>query len=250
MKLEKGKNLLKTQERDVIFENLYTSNGYLKYSPDWHVEVSPVKVEYVLDMLKQTGITPQHIGDIGCGVGEILALLQERMDPSCTFLGYDIAPKAIEMARTKENDRLHFTLADITQIDASFDLILMIDMIEHVENCFQFLREARTKSKYIMIQFSLDLTVGALLRPRTLLGFRGTHGHVGHLHYFTKNIALCMLEDLGYEIIDSMYTPEPVPATDPFGRALGLVRKGLYAVDQDLAVRLLGGYKFMVLAKG
>ena len=235
----------------MIFESLYTSNEYLKHSPDWHAEVSPVKVVHILRMLKQTSITPQRIGDVGCGVGEILALLQERMDPSCTFWGYDIAPKAIERARMKENDRLHFTLADFTQVDdAPFDLILLIDMIEHVENCFQFLREVKTKGKYIMIQFSLDLTVGALLRPRTLLGFRSTHGHVGHLHYFTKNIALAMLEDLGYEIVDFMYTPEPVPATDPFGRALALLRKGLYRLDQDLAVRLLGGHKFLILAKG
>jgi SAM-dependent methyltransferase len=234
----------------VIFENLYISNEYLKYSPDWHAGVSPTKVAHILHMLKRTGITPQRIGDVGCGVGEILALLQEQMDPSCTFWGYDIAPQAIERARMKENDRLHFTLADFTQIDASFDLILLIDMIEHVENCFKFLRDVRTKSRYTMIQFSLDLTVGALLRPRTLLGFRSTHGHVGHLHYFTKNMALALLEDLGYEIVDSMYTPEPVPATDLFGRMLSLLRKGLYALNQDLAVRLLGGYKLLVLVKG
>jgi hypothetical protein len=171
------------------------------------------------------------------------------MDPSCTFQGYDIAPQAIALAQKKENDRLHFTQADFTQVDASFDLILLIDMIEHVENCFHLLRQVRARSQYIMIQFSLDLTVGALLRSRTLLGFRSTHGHVGHLHYFTKNIALALLEDLGFEIVDAVYTPEPEPATDPFGRALALVRKGLYGLDKDLAVRLLGGHKLLVLAK-
>jgi hypothetical protein len=63
-------------------------------------------------------------------------------------------------------------------------------------------------------------------------------------------MALALLEDLGYEIVDSMYTPEPVPATDLFGRMLSLLRKGLYALNQDLAVRLLGGYKLLVLVKG
>jgi SAM-dependent methyltransferase len=233
----------------MIFEDLYTSSAYLKHSPDWHAGVSHKKVGYILTMLDRTGITPQKIGDIGCGAGEILAQLQMQMPSSCTFWGYDIAPQAIELAKTKENDRLHFTLADFMQVNESFDLILLIDMIEHVENCFQLLRDVRAKSKYVMIQFSLDLTVGALLRSRTLLGFRSTHGHVGHLHYFTKNIALALLEDLGYEIIEAVYTPEPVPATSLFGRALSLIRKVVYAIHKDLAVRLLGGYKLLVMAK-
>lgn len=234
----------------MIFENFYTSDDYLKQNPDWHAGVSPMKVAQILRMLTRTGITPQTIGDIGCGVGEILVQLQTQMNPSCTFWGYDIAPQAITLAKMKENDRLHFTLAgDFTQEDAFFDLILLIDMIEHVENCFSLLRQVKTKSSYTMIQFSLDLTVGALLRPNTLLGFRSTHGHAGHLHYFTKNIALAMLEDLGYEIIDAMYTPEPVPPTDLFGKALSLLRKGVYVLNKDLAVRLFGGYKLLVLAK-
>jgi hypothetical protein len=58
-----------------------------------------------------------------------------------------------------------------------------------------------------------------------------------------------MLEDIGYEIIDAMYTPEPVPAAKLSGKVLSLLREGLYFLNKDLAVRLLGGYKLMVLAK-
>lgn len=233
----------------MTIETLYTSDEYLKQNPDWHAGVSHVKVAQILHMLIRMGITPQTIGDIGCGVGEILAQLQTQMNSSCTFWGYDIAPQAIALAKKKENDRLHFTQADFTQVQASFDLILLIDMIEHVEDYFRLLRHVKASGRYTMIQFSLDLTVGALLRPRTLLGFRSTHGHVGHLHYFTKNMVLAMLEDLGYEILDAVYTPEPVPPTDLFGKALSLFRKGVYALNKDLAVRYLGGYKLLVLAK-
>ena len=58
-----------------------------------------------------------------------------------------------------------------------------------------------------------------------------------------------MLEDLGYEIVDAVYTPEPVPPTDLFGKMLSLFRKGLYVFNKDLAVRLFGGYKLLILAK-
>ena len=135
----------------MIGEDLYISGDYLKHSPDWHAGVSSVKVRRILDMLARTGITPQTIGDIGCGVGEILAQLQTYMDPSCTFWGYDIAPQAIAQAQTKENDRLHFLLADFPPEGMFFDLILLIDMIEHVENCIGLLRRVKTKTSYTMI---------------------------------------------------------------------------------------------------
>ncbi|HEY7415079.1 MAG TPA: hypothetical protein VH593_07790 [Ktedonobacteraceae bacterium] len=101
-----------------------------------------------------------------------------------------------------------------------------------------------------MIQLALDLTVGALLCPDSLLGFRSTHGHIGHVHYFTKNIALATLEDLGYEVIDYFYTPLPPAATVTLkDKLLRFPRKLLYMMNKDLAVRLMGGYKLLVLAR-
>jgi len=125
-----------------------------------------------------------------------------------------------------------------------------MDMIEHVENCFSFLRNLKPKSQYKIIQFGLDLTVESLLNPRALLGFRSTLGHVGHVHYFTKNIALAMLEDLGYEVIDYFYTPIYVNPAEPFTKKfMQRLRVLFYSVRKDLAVRVVGGYKLIVLAK-
>jgi SAM-dependent methyltransferase len=238
------------QEARVMFEEIYRSGVYLRANPTWHAEASPLKAAQILQMLKRNSITPTTVCEVGCGAGEILAQLQKQMDASCSFCGYEISPQALMLARERENERLRFKLADFSRENAFFDLILLIDMIEHVENCFSFLRDIKSKGEYKMIQFALDLTVGALLRPNSLLGFRSTHGHVGHVHYFTKNIALATLEDLGYEVIDHFYTPLP-PAEKMTlkDRLLRFPRKLLYGIDQDLAVRLIGGYKLLVLAR-
>lgn len=234
-----------------MFEEIYISGEYLKKHPTWHVESAPWKAGEIQKMLARTGIEPQTICEVGCGVGGILELLQKDMASTSSFWGYDISPQAIERARARENEKLQFKVADLTQESGFFDLILMIDMIEHVENCFSFLRDLKPKSTYKILQIALELNViTLLLHPNDLLGFRSSQGHVGHVHYFTKNIALAMLEDLGYEVVDYVYTSIPSTPNDHITwRIVRLLQKLLYAIHKDFAVRLLGGRKLLVLVK-
>jgi hypothetical protein len=233
------------------FEEIYLSGEYLQKNPTWHVEKSPWKATQILKMMNRNSITPRTLCEVGCGAGEILKQLQQEMDAECTLWGYEISPQACELSKSRENERLHFKLADITQEEGvSFDLILIMDVIEHLEDCFSFLRNLKTKSEYKMIHFVLDLSVESLLRPNALLGFRSTRGHVGHVHYFTKNMALAMLEDLGYEVLDYFYTPRAIALADTFKKKFfKLPRVLFYTIRKDLAVRVLGGYGLMVLVK-
>ena len=89
----------------------------------------------------------------------------------------------------------------------------------------------------------------------------------GHLHFFTKEIALQVLKDNGYEIIDHFYTIEPVddfpwdevkrkPIMLP-KKLLGFLKRKIqrlprmlfYAINKDLAVRVLGEWRLVVLVK-
>jgi hypothetical protein len=233
------------------FEEIYLSGEYLQKNPTWHVEKSPWKATQILKMMNRNRITPRTLCEVGCGAGEILKQLQQEMDPECTFWGYEISPQAFKLSKSRENERLHFRLADIMQEeDVSFDLILIMDVIEHIEDCFSFLRNLKTKSEYKMIHFVLDLSVESILRPNALLGFRSTRGHVGHVHYYTKNMALAMLEDLGYEVLDYFYTPRAIALADTFKKKIfKFPRVAFYTIHKDLAVRVLGGYGLMVLVK-
>jgi hypothetical protein len=74
---------------------------------------------------------------------------------------------------------------------------------------------------------------------------------VGHIHYFTKDTALALLEDTGYKVIDHFYTSG---ATELGGlgwktRLMKGPRQALYAMNPDAAARVLGGYSLMVLAE-
>lgn len=229
-------------------EELYTSGEYLAKNPTWHAEEAPWKVKHIVRMLAQNDIAPDNICEVGCGVGEVLKLLQMKMDTTCSFWGYEISPQAFELSMSRANERLHFRLADIRQEkDISFDLILVLDVIEHLEDYFSFLRDLQPKSSYKIIHIPLDLSVESLLRPHVLQGVRSAYGHV---HYFTKEIALDMLKDAGYEVLDYFYTPRANDMPNTFGKKLLIYpRKLFFSIHRDIAVRILGGYSLLILAK-
>ncbi len=248
----------------MVTANFYTSEDYLKNNPDWHIATSPWKAGAVLEMIKRHGLQPRSVCEIGCGAGEILHILQKKLDPECTFVGYDIAPQAIEMARSRENERLHFKLADFMQEkEGYFDLILLVDVLEHFENCFEVLRDLKDRSSYKILQLPLDISVVSVILNE-LIDYRHA---TGHLHFFTKDVALEVLRAAGYEVVDYFYSlrhlefwswaelrskPQrlPIMILKLIRRLLYYIpRKMLFALNQDFAVRLMGGWRLMVLIK-
>ena len=59
---------------------LYTTCTYLEKNPLWHTEESCWKAEQVLRMINRHKIVPRTICEVGCGAGEVLKQLQQRLD--------------------------------------------------------------------------------------------------------------------------------------------------------------------------
>jgi SAM-dependent methyltransferase len=230
-------------------EKLYTSGNYLEKNPLWHTEESSWKAENVMRMINRHKISARTICEVGCGAGEVLKQLQQRLDKECDFLGCDISPQAIELCTSRANDNLHFELGDATILSGRFfDVILVLDIIEHLEDYFSFLRMVKERALYKVFHIPLDLSVQAVLRASPLMRDRERFGHI---HYFTKETALQLLTDLGYNIIDWFYTAVALdlPSANFKNIVMRIPRRLLYSVNMDVAVRLLGGYRLLVLTK-
>ena len=251
------------EREEKMIKELYTSGDYLKKNPTWHIGESPWKAREIMRMFQRSHIAPKTICEVGCGAGEVLRQLQMRMDSDCIFTGYEISPQAFEMSRSRENEMLHFKLEDFMQEkNADYDLILILDVLEHMENPYDLLRDIRSKSRYKIIQFPLDISVRSTLFDQ-IVTYRENFGHI---HYFTRSIALRMLEELGYEVLDHFYTKETIPLPwNELGRnprilvrkILGRIKRGLfdmpkkliYAMNKDLAERIFGDYRLLVLVR-
>jgi len=243
----------------------YTSGEYLAKNPLWHADESPWKAKYVLQMIARNKIAPKTVCDVGCGAGEVLRLVHEKMDEKCRSWGYDVSPQAFALSRRLSSETLQFKLADIRQEeDAHFDLILLMDVIEHLEDYFSFLRDVQPKAEYKIIHIPLDISVRTVLWGK-LRDFRAAYGHV---HYFTKDVALQMLRDVGYEVIDCMYTWQANSLRYVWNEnqknprklvrrlvgfavrtILALPSRMLFAIHEDFAARVMGQWRLLVLAR-
>ena len=228
---------------------IYRDGSYSERNPSWHVEESPFKIRQIVRMLERRQLAPKTVCDVGCGAGAVLAELQSHLSPDCICWGYDVSPHAIAMCAGKENDRLHFCVRDIgNDPDGTvFDLLLMLDVFEHVEDYIGLVREVRPKAKYKLFHIPLDLSVQAVARGGGLLRRRDDHAH---LHYFTKETALRTLADVGYRVVDWFYTPRCIELGDRAVQRIARVPRRLcFATAPDLTVRFLGGYSLMVLGE-
>lgn len=230
-------------------EDIYQSGAYNEKIPTWHVEESAGKAQEILHLLRGHHLTPRTICEVGCGAGEVLRQLQVALPHDCELTGYDISPQAIKLAHTRENERLHFHLDDFRTADIShYDMLLVLDVLEHLEDYYSFLRSLKSRATYKIFFFPLDLSVQTVIRPHGLLHTREAFAH---LHYFTKETALRALEDTGYRVLDAVYTSDALDSpTELLGRRLlKWPRKVAFALNHDLAVHLLGGYRLLVLAR-
>jgi SAM-dependent methyltransferase len=229
-------------------EAKYTSGEYAARHPDWHVEDSPWRAEQILRMMRRNRMKPRTICEVGCGAGEILRQLQDRMNDECIFFGYDISSQAMRLAQGRANKRLTFKLADVREErDVYFDLLLIICVLEHLEDIYGFLRGIREKSEYKIFQLPLELSVRAALHPGAL---EGPWRH-GHRHFFTKEILFHILKDGGYDVLDYFYAglgPQR-SGISPVGKLRRLPRRVLFAANEDLAVRVFGRNSIMILAR-
>jgi cyclopropane fatty-acyl-phospholipid synthase-like methyltransferase len=229
-------------------ESLYTDGRYLKEHPSWHVEDSAWKARQILRILKRNHLEPASVAEVGCGAGEVLRQLQLAMSPSCEFCGYEISPQVFRLCQEKANDRLHFKLQDLTrETNAQFDLLMLIDVVEHVEDYFGFLRSVKPRSRYKVLHIPLDLSVQSVFRASALMKLRRASAHI---HYFTRETALQSLADAGYSVVDHFLTAAALDAADkPLRTRLVNVPRWITSlVSQSLSSRLFGGFSLMVLA--
>lgn len=232
----------------------YINDEYMKKTGGtWHIEDSPWKAEQISAMIKKHGLKKDIIGEIGCGAGAILSSLSKSPYFAATqFRGYDISPQAIALAEQLKDERCEYLCSDLmskTNENEFFDVLLVIDVIEHVPDYMGFAALCKNKATYKIYHIPLDLHLSSVFRNAFVPG----RYSVGHLHYFTAESAIATLKDTGHEIIDFVFTPGAfglfrLHPTFKKGVA-NLPRWIVSRVSESLAARWFGGYSLLVLTK-
>lgn len=130
-----------------VNNRFYDELGARWYDDDGHAIAllkaeAAIKVEYVSRALAAN--KPQRVLDLGCGAGFVaIPLAQAGHDVT----GIDLSASTLSVARSRSTPELalRFARADVSAVpepDASFDAVLALDLLEHVDQPAALIREA------------------------------------------------------------------------------------------------------------
>lgn len=198
-------------------------------------------------MISKNDVAFETVVEVGCGSGQILAELEPRFRDA-SYFGYDISPslEGLWNEVRQGESQVQFFSGDFLESTDRYDLLLLIDVFEHVPDYMGFLTAVRSRAKYHVFHIPLELSAQGLLRDVPMKARES----VGHLHYFSRTTALATLVDCGYVIRDFVLTNAAIDRGQTRrAKALNIVRRPMYKLMPELTVRLLGGWSLLVLTQ-
>jgi len=177
---------------------IYTDGKYIASNPSLHAEDSEYKMFYIAKLLEKVEWNCPWIKilDIGGGAGLLGKFVCEW------FLnhGYTISAYALdlsgEMLEIQKNNNPHIEKTYIGDIELLggevFDLVLMIDVIEHIEKCDQFAYNLNKIAKFIVYNIPTEINMFDSLRNVVMRKryYSIQTESLGHIHFFSVKTAV------------------------------------------------------------
>lgn len=160
-----------------------TGNTYDKYSSKNPIERRLMDGFFAALTEALPTEAPQSILEVGVGEGEVAQLVRQRF-PGARFVGIDLTDDAL--VQSWQERQLAGAFADIAALpfaDATFDLVLAIEVLEHVPDPPRALAEiARVGRADVVVSVPREpiWRVANLARGKYLSALGNTPGHIQH----------------------------------------------------------------------
>jgi cyclopropane fatty-acyl-phospholipid synthase-like methyltransferase len=225
---------------------IYQDGTYASKNSAFGDDNAEMKISRALDACRQYALNPRTLAEVGCGGGAILLGVAEALGVE-SAVGFEPMPEACVVAKSRETNQVTFCDETVgPESNSDFDLVLCFDVFEHIEDYFSFLRNLRNLGKNFLFHIPLDMCAQMVARGEPIQRVRD---EVGHIHYFSKDSAMASLRECGYKIGGSFYTNgADGNYSGKMFRLMKMPRKVAFALNRDLAVRILGGFSLMVWA--
>ena len=156
------------------------------------LEVEEFKIPNLLQLLPDSWL-PSSVLEIGCATGELIARFPVAEGGRRT--GVDISPSNIAVGRARYAD-VAFYEGDFRELRGErFDVVIMSDVLEHVNDDVGFLRDASELAKYVLV--NLPLEDNWLNKRREY----GPNDVSGHLRKYCLDQGLGLFESAGLNVL-------------------------------------------------
>ncbi len=218
---------------------------YLKLNKDLHDSDFHTKSSAVLSILPK-GFKPDSIIDIACGSGKILIEIAKRLG-SKDVVGVDISRKIIDIARQNDSEGvvewLPLSIFDYQR--TGFDLVLAIDIVEHVENDKELLDRILSLGKLAVIKVPIeDNPINRFIMWATckkIDPWKETERKYGHIHHYSLKSFIQLLEASGASVekIEYLHLPKRSKA---FWEVLRVLILPLWFISRKAYIKFNGGF--------
>jgi SAM-dependent methyltransferase len=134
------------------------------------------------------GLPVHSVLDVGCGSGQNLRAL--AASGSYRLAGIDVSDKALEKARAAVPDAELYRLdVQCQKLEAKFDLVMSLQVIEHVPDDLELVRNMRLMSN----RFVMVATMQGKMRP--------SEARIGHLRNYSSDELREKMEGAGLKPI-------------------------------------------------
>jgi methionine biosynthesis protein MetW len=182
---------------------------------------------HVLDLVPRGA----RVLDVGCAEGYLAAELAQR---GCSVVGIEPDERAAAVARERGINVLEFDVEEVGLDASAFDVVLFVDVLEHLRAPERVLRQALAAGTAIV---SIP-NIAHWTARRTLLAGRFPREDHGlfdrtHLRWFTRSSARQLAADAGFRVVDERFADAPLPLESHVG-ALAQLRPAALRVSPEL----------------
>lgn len=163
--------------------------GYKDYFHD--VKLRSATAQAILSSILQLNPSVRSILDIGCGMGYFVK--EATMKGLCCF-GVDTSCCAISHAKEyAETEHLYLTLDEFPQ--SGFDVLTLIDVIEHIADPIPFLTTAMEKLSDNGMVLAITPSISGWMYNSQRINYQ--QFKIDHVHYYTQDTLKMIMQKSG-----------------------------------------------------
>ena len=215
----------------------------LDFETEWLRRTARLKADAIERLLREAGLRPDSVLEVGAGTGAVIGALRRRGVGSAHY-AVDYSAEAIGVLRRLEPDVVA-AVADVTETPdplgaGPYDLAFASHVVEHLEEPEAFLRAlGAVPVGHFVAEVPLeDLPLGRL---KSYVKNRAEHP-AGHVQFFTADSFTGLLERAGWRVVRTV-TYAPWLDAETFALAYGdagPARRLLKRATEDVLPRALG----------
>jgi trans-aconitate methyltransferase len=187
---------------------IYNNGQYFKTNPNLHLEDTEFKFSNLYEYLNMVELKDETIKilDVGGGAGVLGKFVADYFFKKAIKVNFTALDLSEKMLSEQKNNNPHITNAlniSISDIPNNYyDLVLMIDVIEHVENYESVAKKLSEISNNIIYNIPIEINLFDILRNIKMRGgyYKSQEKLIGHINRFSYDSSIRFIEKY-YDIV-------------------------------------------------